>query len=802
MTTLCDDCQAIGLPIMPVRYAVVPAAMSPALPAWASGQRVTDVALGSDFRYALRTLRAGYVYLFYSKNQWGSNKWECYMVTADGVLVKQPNPLMAAPQPTATLQCASHGQSNIRLHALVIERPDKCGPTWIAFSAHKWSEQTINEYATNSKLRNARMQTIHPAEMATGAKHSHGTPASAAALEEVIEYAAGSPASILPHDFVIGAFSRPDGTYEADWLKKVSTIHPWSLRQGQAAAGFAAMQMRAKKSDGGQNTPQVLALWDALGIAHELNGFRNDAAGWMDLYGREREFELNAANTIDGLKDALANRAGDQQKVEQDERMQYAASWYVPQEAAQQRANAQKLPEPGRTHQLEVCDIIDNWAKRDVPTLGFQQRLHSANTLSEPARSKQIGNVKADVDRFTQSRAKNYNQNIEHARATAWPKYQARLNRNLLDPFQKANKKLAAQVDAIVDTRTQAIVAWLEAPLLVDALEDFHPTNIADGVRFEDAVSAVSFGIGNTVRGAKKIDEWVEQAKASVKSNLLWRTIALNQQEGIDALDAALNEAKQHRAAQTLASAITWTGYTAKVMKGLADTYKKAQGVYDANLKATSEAGSTAFGARIGAVNMRGFDALAIGYGDRIFRAFALDKLGDYASEKIIQHIFTVRSLIDPLDSERLITEQAKLEQVGREQLLRRLQATKALMKLDTKEIRTAQTEALKKAWEDFRGSADRVKVGQAVKDVRLAVVVGLVEGVNFTKLLVDCKMKGDAKSYFSLLASGMSITSALFDVAATITKNLPAKPSSGLPGLGNESWTYQVLKGWGGVLR
>ena len=52
---------------------------------------------------------------------------------------------------------------------------------------------------------------------------------------------------------------------------------------------------------------------------------------------------------------------------------------------------------------------------------------------------------------------------------------------------------------------------------------------------------------------------------------------------------------------------------------------------------------------------------------------------------------------------------------------------------------------------------------------------------------------KGDKKSYFSLLASGMSIASALADVAAVGAKNLPS--------LGAESWTYQRLKGFGGVL-
>lgn len=800
-TNLCDDCNATGLPILPLRYAPVPATVKPALPGWAGGRRVTDIALGSDHHYALRTLRAGYVYLFYSKNQFGPNQWECYMVTGDGLLVKQPDARMAASAPWPALSCSRQGHSNARLRHLVIERPDKCGPTWIAFSEHKWSEQALQQYMQDSKLRNARMQTLHPAELAHGMKHSHGTLATAQALQEVLEYAPGFSAASLPHEAGVGTFSKEDGSFEAARLTQQSTRYPWSLRQGQAQADIDAMQQRARKPDGTHHTPQLLALWDAIGIAHELNGFRNDAAGWVKLYGDERALQLSAGNILDGLRTALVDLAGDTQKQAQDQQLHNAGAWHEPAEAAQQRARAQQLPEPQRSQRLEVLDITDDWARRQVPiTLGFQGRLNAANQLPEPQRGQEIARIKSEVDRFTTSRSRNYGANIAKARAEAWPKYQDRIDQPTRDKFNGFRAQFEARADDLIDRRTQTLIRWLEAPLLIDTLEDFHPNSIHDGLLFEDAVSAASLGIGSSASGTRKIDEWVKEAKASVKTNLLWRALALNQQEGIAALDAALKEAEQHHAAQTLSTAVTWTGYTAKVLKGLADTYKKAQGVFDANVKATSSAGSLAFGARISPVNMRGIDAYAITFGDRVFRHFALDKLGDYASEKILQHIFSIRAFVDPLDSERLVQAQAVAEKLGREQTLRRLQATRAFMKLDTPETRTAQTEALKAAWEKFKASGDS-KVAQAIKDTRLALVVGLIEGVNFMKLMADCKRKGDTKSYVSLLASGMTITSALFDVAATAAKNLPATPSAGLPALGAESWTYQALKGWGGVL-
>jgi hypothetical protein len=802
MPTLCNDCNATGLPILPVRYCPVPASLTPSVAGWASADRIASVPLGSEFHYALRVLRAGYVYLFYSKNQAGSNKWECYMVTGDGVLYKQPDPLMAVSLPEKVARaCARQGHSDARLRHLVIERPDMCGKTWMAFSEHKWSAETITEYTKNEKLRDSRMQTLYPAKMIAGVKHSHGTPASAAALQDVLEYAATPPDAKLPYDAkIVGKFSREDGSFDAGRVDKVSTMYPWALRQGQADADFKAMQQRATKANGSHGTPHVLALWDAIGIVHELNSFRNDAAGWVKLYGDERAFELDAANNLDGLRKALESRAGGIQKASQDEQLKNASNWYVDDEAKERRKNAQKLPEPQRTRELEVCDILDDWARRKVPMLGYGARLHHANLANEPERRQQIDKVKAEVESFLKARAKNYDANIKHEEQEAWPKYEARIDRPALDLFERNNRKLSNSVNALINRRTEAVVAWLESQLLIDTLEDFHGANIYDGVLFEDKVSTAIFAIGSSPAGAKKLKEWVAQADATVKKNLYWRAVALNQEVGIASLNNALNEAEKHRGEQTLSKSVTWVGYTAKILKGFADTYKKAQSVFDAVEKASSAAGSTAFGATISPIKMRGADRFMIGVGDWAFRHFAFDKLGDYAAEKVIQHVFSIRALIDPLDSERLVQAQAMGEQLSREQTLQRLRTTRNFMKLDTPEIRTAQTEALNQAWTKFKASGDP-KVSQALKDARLALVVGLIEGVNFAKLIADCRMKGDFKSYFSLVASGMSITSALFDVAATVTKNLPPKESAGLPGLGSESWTYQALKGWGGAL-
>jgi hypothetical protein len=55
----CVNCEKTGLPILPVRYSVLPKSVKAVMPEGISGARVTDVALDAH-HYGLRTLREGW----------------------------------------------------------------------------------------------------------------------------------------------------------------------------------------------------------------------------------------------------------------------------------------------------------------------------------------------------------------------------------------------------------------------------------------------------------------------------------------------------------------------------------------------------------------------------------------------------------------------------------------------------------------------------------------------------------------------------------------------------------------------
>ena len=782
---LCDPCLATGLPILPVRYVPVPNSVKLTLPGWAGGQRVTDVDLGPEHHYALRTLRSGYVYLFYARHPLGSNHWECYSVSGDGCLMKQPDARMVLP-PMPEFQCSRQGHSNVRLHHLVIEQPDRCGPTWIAFSEHPWSDETLEEYTSNTRLRNARMQTLHPAAMAGGARHSHGTPATEAALNDVIEYSAAFGTDQLPHNTAVGTFSKQDGGFDANRLARQSTRYPWYQRQGQAADAIKSMHERAKKPDGTHHTAHVLALWDAIGMAHELNGYRNDAAGWLKKYGQERELEITALNAIEGVKKALEKNAHDEASDIADN------LWRWDSHRSEDRLkNTAGLGAQRRVNEQKLVKLWEQDAAQRVPRGLAQQR---SGYVDRSAAEFDAGmkTVDASIARMRANRAadpkyaEHRSQYVQRAVAGAWPKYEERLDRPALDRFKGRWQALLTQADAIIERRTEVLVRWLGAPLFIDALEDFHPNNLADGVLFEDAVGEAIFGMGSSRAGASKIDEWVKEARASVKTNLLWRAVALNQQEGIVEVDAALQVAY---GAQVALTSQAWDAIAGQVKwNKVLDLAKKSLTAYNTQAKAANDAAS---GIKpVGAT--RGLDKIFLTVGGQWLKPF--NWTVDTVNEVMLRTLLTVRSGADPVAAKALGAWDALHSSADRDMLLRRLKNQDHYLSAAAK----AQYEEHARKWAALRQDIEipdaKKQSFNAARDARLALIVAVFEAFNLYKASAKAaKDPGSEKVQAQLTAAQLATSAAAIDVLSNMVKGLAAA--------GDKALSYQLLKLGGGAL-
>ena len=141
----CKACQRKGLPIYPLRVAAVPHTLVNT--GWRPDVPQQEVELtGSEFKYALRTLRMGYVYVLLDKRI-----WQGYQVTAKGYL-RQFNPFnMPESESVEPLSesCAQHGHD---VSASFINIDDKkYSEAWLAFSRDPWSKEVLEEYKSERR---------------------------------------------------------------------------------------------------------------------------------------------------------------------------------------------------------------------------------------------------------------------------------------------------------------------------------------------------------------------------------------------------------------------------------------------------------------------------------------------------------------------------------------------------------------------------------------------------------------------------------------------------------------------------
>ncbi|MBO9551445.1 T6SS effector BTH_I2691 family protein [Pseudomonas sp.] len=129
LLTPCKACQRQGLPILPLRRAVVPDTHPASDPA-------------TQTRMGLRTLRSGYLYVLLDQRI-----WHAYEVTAQGHLRRfnpyEPNP---GPPPSLPERCM-HEDHDIPSSFLNIDT-DTYGTAWLAFSSDPWPVSVLQAYKT------------------------------------------------------------------------------------------------------------------------------------------------------------------------------------------------------------------------------------------------------------------------------------------------------------------------------------------------------------------------------------------------------------------------------------------------------------------------------------------------------------------------------------------------------------------------------------------------------------------------------------------------------------------------------
>lgn len=252
----CKVCQRKGIPVFPLRVAAVPKAVVST--GWTSKVPEQDIALaGGEFKYALRTLRMGYLYVLLDKTV-----WQGYMVTAEGYLryfnpLEMPEGETVEPISEACRQqghCINASFINIDVNPATGQDYDQA---WLAFSSDPWSKEVLHEYQSGKR----------PA--------SRFTQISLSTLKK-------SPASIPEArvlDISLADLTSDVAEFATELFGNVQTItgepnggaHGFYPRQGdKAALGARVATLTAQ-----HGCPiSALILEDSVGVVQELNNGR------------------------------------------------------------------------------------------------------------------------------------------------------------------------------------------------------------------------------------------------------------------------------------------------------------------------------------------------------------------------------------------------------------------------------------------------------------------------------------------------------------------------------------------------
>ncbi|AXM13962.1 hypothetical protein BRN32_14760 [Xanthomonas oryzae pv. oryzae] len=583
------------------------------------------------------------------------------------------------------------------------------------------------------------MQAITPKQW-IGAPQAKGDTvplSSADALKAVLEYRgfAGeiSEPAQLPHDRKPAAISTSSGGYKADVLHANSTRYPWALRTHSMSGASAeqALQQRyarmcaashnGKQGDQRQTyMPMLLGLWDAVGVVHELNGYRHDVVAAMARYKDERALEFNAMEHIEQIDTLLQRNAA----VLSD---QYAqASRARMEEIEQEHSGGNALTQSGmdalRTHGIASSNAgtWDGLSKALLPVYQRQAR---------------------------ESWETTYRPRIDAAAYTA---FKANAQR-----FGQAAMELLAQ-------RTQVLGVWLSNPLFLATLEDYDGTSPSCGVRFEEVITHAIEGLGMDPDGRRLLQDLAGNLDVTSRSCLLWRVVAQNQDEAREELKQTLSEADQQKNMVLSAAGAGWS-----VFVTTSKTLKKFLSVYKGFETAQKQAAPLTATDRI--LRETGVDRFVTTAGAFLLNRFPLNGVQDKVGNALVRFVLMTRALLDEAEVSELISQEASTGVAVRSYFMERVEhyrsqpltsGTPMMYALRDVE-RHKGTDLMRERWEQASQSSRNA--------VRLGALTGVLELVNCINLL--SKADKQARDYGSLVASGAALVSVYSSMAEKVSK-------------------------------
>lgn len=491
----CPACAKAGLPILLVRPGLADAGyaaarQAPCQPLLDKHVAGPKLSFGG---YVLRTLRAGYVMVFYENPHTAELKatkgWQAYQVSDGGYL--SPYPLQVieqAGQKTGDAFTCQRTAAYATAMLMVIPDPKNAGKVWMAYSDHPWSEPVREFYVANVAKRDARMTMIDAAS---------STCVRSIAMSErniltlVADYDQSPPANhLLDTPYAPLAIGRD--------MVGTSGVRP------ESAADLMTQAQALIKSCKGQYTIEqlkIVSVPDAVGMTAETASARmtqcSSAKNWLFENGKESEqrpWRLQTAMSIEGLLKEIDHRNEAHKQALANLRQSGLAGKKVSRQEFDRMMKAGELP-PGTFFQISgSIDARGEW-------------------MPDGNANSQTGTIVLQSDR-----------GLDQSTARMKEKVLAKLGKDGKYPFRDFIKKYRDMVDA--DQKKLAKVeldhkAWIQsdARKLV-TMHDCARTIPMDGLHFASIVRDVTNGGTMTENGLEWYAGFVHEDPAQADAIL------------------------------------------------------------------------------------------------------------------------------------------------------------------------------------------------------------------------------------------------------------------------------------------
>ncbi|NHB90244.1 T6SS effector BTH_I2691 family protein [Photorhabdus tasmaniensis] len=611
----CDMCQSIGPALLPVRYSVVPDSIHETLPEWAE----TSFPAAKGYHYALRALRQGFLYVYYSYGGgFPQECWETWSISEDGALWRQYcGPFAVHGKKTADCHAPTHQSTNVEFIVLqdIALRQD----TWVAFSPSAWSPETIQYYHDHPDAREKRMQCVKSWQW-RGVPEGEGiSEVTADTLNTVMDYHPVDmywPPYLLPHNPTAARISRtmeeaPYYTFTPNAVGPQGTLYPWSKkRAGNADATVRAMQRRGQARDGSPVSLVLLALHDPIGIAHELAGWSDDIAGEHATWLKELSIEFMTDSSLNGVKNQLRQmKAADVQG--------------------------------------QVDKVLEVTKQKEYGVFSDQQKAKLRENVTRIM-------VKANEPTF------------EQAFAHDWEKYTKELNLAKWQAFNQQYADFCTEVAKKLEQLAQLRVSWLQESGFITCCRDFYSTQLADNLNYREAVDYAMVSLNVTKTGSAFLDRLIAQYSTLSESNIVWRSLLLNNPDVMAEMDGFLQQMGENKGNVKPANIEKFMGMVSSLSGKLAEAYDKANEALEKPPKANSTFARA----------MLHCDRRLVTLGDRFFNFTRLGKVMNSWNEMLSKTLFSVISGVPFDQAVGLSVSQLKDGDEFRQQVLKELKAS------------------------------------------------------------------------------------------------------------------------------